>query len=85
MTKVLACEWAPTIRVNAIAPGYCKTPLVRQVMGDEEWYEEMKNKHILKRFAEPEEIVGAAIFLASEASSFMTGAVVSVDGGWTAW
>ena len=84
LTKVLACELAPTIRVNALAPGYLKTPLVEKAMENEEFYEAMKNRHILKRFGEPEEIVGAAIFLASEASSFMTGDVLSVDGGWTA-
>lgn len=84
LTKVLAAEWAPDVRVNALAPGYAKTPLVRKAMEDEEWYEEMRRGHMLGRFADPEEVVGSAIYLASEASSFVTGTTLSVDGGWTA-
>lgn len=84
LTKVLAAEWAPDVRVNALAPGYAKTPLVRQAMEDEEWYEEMRRGHLLDRFADPEEVVGGAIYLASEASSFVTGTTLSIDGGWTA-
>ena len=84
LTKVLAAEWAPDVRVNAIAPGYVKTPLVREAMADETWYEEMRELHLLSRFADPSEVVGAAVYLASEASSFVTGSVLSVDGGWTA-
>lgn len=84
LTKVLAAEWAPAVRVNAIAPGYMKTPLVRKAMTDREWYEEMRDKHMQKRFGEPEEVVGAAVYLASDAASFVTGSVLTVDGGWTA-
>lgn len=83
LTKCLAVEWAPHVRVNAIAPGYVRTPLVAQIMQDREWYESTRNLHLLKRFAEPEEIVGVAVFLASDASSFITGAIIPVDGGWT--
>lgn len=84
LTKVLATEWAPEVRVNALAPGYTKTPLVRETMADEEWYESMRELHLMDRFAEPWEIVGPAVFLAAEASSFVTGAILPVDGGWTA-
>lgn len=84
LTKVLAAEWAPDVRVNAIAPGYMKTPLVREAMEDRDWYEEMRDKHMQKRFGEPEEVVGAAVYLASDAASFVTGSVLTVDGGWTA-
>ncbi|GAA0310074.1 SDR family NAD(P)-dependent oxidoreductase [Halarchaeum salinum] len=83
-TKVLAAEWAPNVRVNALAPGYAKTPLVREAMADEEWYEEMRDGHLLDRFADPEEVAGAAVFLVSDAASFVTGATLPVDGGWTA-
>lgn len=83
-TKVLAAEWAPTVRVNALAPGYAKTPLVREAMSDEAWYDEMRDGHLLGRFADPEEVVGAAVFLVSDAASFVTGATIPVDGGWTA-
>lgn len=84
LTKVLAAEWAPEVRVNALAPGYIKTPLVREAMADREWYERMRDGHLLERFGEPEEVVGAAVFLASDAASFVTGSVLSVDGGWSA-
>lgn len=84
LTKVLAAEWAPEVRVNAIAPGYMKTPLVREAMEDREWYEEMRDGHMQKRFGDPEEVVGAAVYLASDAASFVTGSVLTVDGGWTA-
>jgi gluconate 5-dehydrogenase len=85
LTRCLALEWAPhNVRVNALAPGYISTPLVASAMQDAAWYEQMRALHPQGRFGRPEEIVGAAIFLASEASSFVTGAVISVDGGWTA-
>lgn len=83
-TKVLATEWAPDVRVNALAPGYMKTPLVREAMADTEWYESMRDGHVMERFGEPEEVVGGAVYLASDASSFVTGSVLSIDGGWTA-
>jgi NAD(P)-dependent dehydrogenase (short-subunit alcohol dehydrogenase family) len=84
LTRCLALEWAPWVRVNALAPGYMTTPLVEAAMQDAEWQAGMQALHPLGRFGRPDEIVGPAIFLASEASSFVTGAVLSVDGGWTA-
>jgi NAD(P)-dependent dehydrogenase (short-subunit alcohol dehydrogenase family) len=84
LTRCLALEWAPHVRVNAIAPGYLRTALVKHIMKDTAWYERMRNQHAMKRFGEPEEVVGAAVFLASDASSFATGSVLTVDGGWTA-
>lgn len=84
LTRVLAAEWAPDVRVNAMSPGYTKTELVREAMEDEEWHEEMRRQHLLGRFAEPKEIVGGAVFLASDASTYATGSVLTIDGGWTA-
>lgn len=84
LTKVLAAEWAPDVRVNALAPGYMKTPLVREAMKDEAWYDRIRRGHMLDRFGDPEEVVGGAIYLASDAASFVTGTVLTIDGGWTA-
>jgi NAD(P)-dependent dehydrogenase (short-subunit alcohol dehydrogenase family) len=77
MTVALAKAYGPKVRVNCIAPG----PFLTDVSGawrDDEAY---KNRITLKRFGEPEEIVGLALLLASDASSYMTGAVLRADGG----
>lgn len=82
MTRVLAAEWAPYIRVNAIGPCYIETPLVKQVMQNKTWYENIRQRNVFRRFGKPEEIVGPAIFLASDASSLITGSIILPDAGW---
>lgn len=85
LTKVLAIEWAKyNIQVNAICPGYHMTPRQKQVVSDRAWYDEIISKIPQRRFAKPWEIIGPAVFLASEATSFMTGSALICDGGWTA-
>lgn len=83
-SKIMALEWAQYgINVNAIAPGLTKTRFSQALWGDEKILSYLMARVPLKRFAEPEEIVGAMLFLASDAGNFVTGTVISVDGGET--
>ena len=83
LTQVLAAEWAQhNILVNAIGPSYVETEFTAGLRGNQAIYDELKNKNLLKRFAQPEEIVGVAIFLASDESNYITGQTIFVDGGW---
>jgi 2-deoxy-D-gluconate 3-dehydrogenase len=85
LTKVLALEWAPhNIRVNAVAPTAISTPMTDIVFADPEVRAGVTAQIPLGRFGKTEEVAGAVIFLASEASSLITGHILLVDGGWTA-
>ena len=84
LTRGLALEWGPRgVRVNAIAPGFVLTDLTRKLWSLESMKTWGEANTPLKRLGQPEDMVGAAIFLASAASSFMTGQVLYVDGGFT--
>ena len=86
LTNVLALEWAQAgVQVNAIAPAYCETPLTRPVFNDPERNRFIRERTPMGRWGQPHELAGAVIFLASDASSFVTGHVLKVDGGWNAW
>jgi NAD(P)-dependent dehydrogenase (short-subunit alcohol dehydrogenase family) len=84
ITKTLALEWAQhNIRVNAIAPGFVATEFTRGMRENEKMRQMLVDMHPIGRLAEAEDIVGAALYLASDASSFVTGSTLMVDGGAT--
>lgn len=85
LLRAAAAEFGPAgVRFNAIAPGVVETPLTTQIRADEAWERAYAAKSAMGRWAKPGEIVGAAVFLASDAASYVTGSVLYVDGGWTA-
>ena len=86
LTKSLAAEWASyNIRVNAMAPGYMGTSMAKPFFDDPEYGGVWINAIPMKRPGDPEELGPIAVFLASEASSYVTGATLIVDGGYTVW
>lgn len=85
LTKSLAAAWAKeSIRVNAVAPGWIATPLTEALRQDQEKSRPILMRTPMDRWGTPEEVAGATVFLASPAARFITGAIVPVDGGYSA-
>jgi NAD(P)-dependent dehydrogenase (short-subunit alcohol dehydrogenase family) len=85
LAKTAAAEFGPHgVRVNAIAPGVIETPLTAPIKANKAWYDAYAAKTVFNRWGRPDELVGAAVFLASDAASYVTGSMVVVDGGWLA-
>lgn len=84
LTKSVALDWAPDVRVNAIAPGYVSTDLTEPIQENEQLHESILDDIPTDRFADPEEIASTALFLASDMASYITGECLVADGGWTA-
>jgi NAD(P)-dependent dehydrogenase (short-subunit alcohol dehydrogenase family) len=86
LTKSLAGEWAARgVRVNSISPGYIGTAMTKAALENPEWRDIWLSSTPMGRLGEPAEVAAIAVFLASPASSFMTGSDVVVDGGYTSW
>jgi NAD(P)-dependent dehydrogenase (short-subunit alcohol dehydrogenase family) len=85
LARALAAELGGMgVRVNCIAPGVVETPLTEPIKNNPEWYNAYASKNALGRWATADEMAGPIVFLASDAASYITGAVLFVDGGWTA-
>ncbi len=85
LVRTLASEVGESgVRVNAIAPGVVETPLTEPIKNHPQWYQAYADKSALRRWAQPSEMVGAVVFLASDAASYVTGSYLVVDGGWLA-
>lgn len=82
LTKALAVAWAPAIRVNAIAPGWIETELTKAAQADQARSDAIVARTPFGRWGKPDDIGGAAVFLCSEAASFITGTILPVDGGY---
>lgn len=90
LTRNLASEWGrpetgPSIRVNSISPGVIRTPMTAGVLSTSNFAHIWTEETMLKRLSEPEDYCGPVIFLLSDASSYVTGADLLVDGGYTGW
>lgn len=82
LTKAMATEWGPyNIQVNGIGPGYFKTEMNRALFEDKQFDTWIRTRTPIQRWGEPEELVGPLVFLASDASSFVNGQIIYVDGG----
>jgi NAD(P)-dependent dehydrogenase (short-subunit alcohol dehydrogenase family) len=85
LVRAAACEFGDAgVRVNAVRPGVVETALTLPLRQNREWRQAYATKSSLGRWARPEELAGAAVFLSGDAASFVTGSVLTVDGGWMA-
>ena len=84
LTRQLALDWAPAIRVNCVCPGVIETPMTAELRADAAWREAALGRYPLGRFGRPEEIAAAILYLSSDEAAWVTGVALPVDGGYTA-
>lgn len=85
MTKALAVEWAQhNVKVNAVAPTFIETEFTSKMFEDKAFHEDVMKRIPLGKFAQPSDVTGAVVYLASDMANFVTGETIKVDGGWTA-
>lgn len=86
LTRDLAVEWAPfKVNVNAIAPGFFPSEMTEGIFQDPHYLEYINKQTPLGRTGIPDDLKGAIVFLSSQASDYVTGQTIFVDGGWTSW
>lgn len=86
LTKVLAIEWArDNVQVNTVAPTFVETALTKPMLENEEFYNDIISRIPMGKVAQPKDVAGAVLYLASDLSQFVTGHTLLVDGGWVAW
>ena len=84
ITKSLACEWARFgINVNCVCPGFVDTPLIAENTANEKWMAYMNMRTPMRRLANPDDVAGSVVFLASDMAQFITGTSIVVDGGFS--
>lgn len=84
LTRQMALEWAPDVRVNCVCPGVIETPMTAPLREDPTWAGQILKRYPMGRFGKPEEVAAAILFLASDEAAYVTGAALPVDGGYTA-
>ncbi len=84
LTRQMALQWAPAVRVNCVCPGVIETPMTAPMREDSAWRDTILAKHPLRRFGRPEEVAAAILYLSSDEAAFVTGVALPIDGGYTA-
>lgn len=84
LTRQMALEWAPGVRVNCVCPAVIETPMTAPLRQDSAWSEKVLKRYPMGRFGKPEEVAAAILFLASDDAAYVTGVALPVDGGYTA-
>lgn len=84
LTRQMALEWAPLVRVNCVCPGVIETPMTAPLRKDTDWSAQVLKRYPLGRFGKPDEVAAAILFLASDEAAYVTGVALPVDGGYTA-
>ncbi|MBI1847179.1 MAG: SDR family oxidoreductase [Candidatus Rokubacteria bacterium] len=84
LTRQMALDWAPDVRVNCVCPGVVETPMTKSLLEDPAFREAAERRHPLKRLGRPEDVANAILYLCSDEASWVTGVALPVDGGYTA-
>ncbi|MGH7325511.1 MAG: SDR family NAD(P)-dependent oxidoreductase [Candidatus Rokuibacteriota bacterium] len=84
LTRQMALQWAPRVRVNCVCPGVIETPMTTLLLRDPAWREATLGRYPLRRFGVPDDVAAAILYLSSDVAAFVTGVALPVDGGYTA-